>query len=75
MREAGSEPDASGGTAVSVMPAVNVEEISKHDDSIYYWLIVPGVLIALLVWRLVTEQRRKRKRFGKRRPYYSYRIK
>ena len=75
VREAGSEPGASGGTAVSVMPAVNVEEISKHDDSIYYWLIVPGVLIALLIWRLVTEQRRKRKRFGKRRPYYSYRIK
>jgi len=75
VREAGSEPNASGGTAVSVMPAVSVEEISKHDDSIYYWLIVPGVLIALLVWRLVTEQRRKRKRFGKKRPYYSYRIK
>ena len=75
VREAGSEPDASGGTAVSVMPAVNVEEISKHDDSIYYGLIVPGVLIGLLIWRLVTEQRRKRKRFGKRRPYYSYRIK
>lgn len=75
VREAGSEPDASGGTAVSVMPAVSVEEISKHDDSIYYWLIVPGVLIALLIWRLVTEQRRKRKRYGKKRPYYSYRIK
>jgi len=73
VREAGSEPGASGGTAVSVMPAVSVEEISKHDGDIYYWLIVPGVLIGLLVWRLVTEQRRKRKRF-KRRPHYSYRI-
>ena len=72
---AGSEADASGGTAVSVMPAVNVEDLNKHDSDIYYWLIIPGLLIALLVWRLLTVQRRKRKRFSKKRPHYSYRIK
>jgi D-alanyl-D-alanine carboxypeptidase (penicillin-binding protein 5/6) len=73
--EAGAEPDASGGTAVSVMPAVSMEDINKHDGDIFYWLIPPGILIAVLVWRLVTVQHRKRKRFSKKRPHYSYRIK
>lgn len=75
VQEAGAEPDASGGTAVSVMPAVNIEDLNKHDGDIFYWLIPPGILIAVLVWRLMTVQRRKRKRFSKKRPHYSYRIK
>ena len=72
--QAGAEPDVSGGTAVSMMPVMNPEDLEKENGSILYWLIIPGVLIALLVWRLLTVQRRKRKRFSKKRPHYSYRI-
>ena len=72
--QAGAEPDANGGTAVTVAQPVDIEKI-KPNDGIYYWLIIPGALIVFLVVRLVTVQRRKRKRFNKRRPHYSYRIK
>ena len=72
--QAGAEPDVSGGTAVSMMPAMNIEDLEKEDGSILYWLIIPGALIAVLVWRLLTVTRRKRKRFSKKRPHYSYRI-
>lgn len=73
--QAGAEPNASGGTAVNVMPAVNIEEITKPDNNVFYWLIIPVGLIVFLVVRLLTVTRRKRKRFNKRRPHYSYRIK
>ena len=73
--QAGAEPDASGGTAVTVVQPVNIEEIKSSDGSIFYWLIIPGALIIFLVVRLLTVTRRKRKRFSKKRPHYSYRIK
>jgi D-alanyl-D-alanine carboxypeptidase len=71
--QAGTEPDASGATAVTVVPPINIEEL-KPNDSIYYWLLIPVALIVFLVVRLLTVTRRKRKRFKNRRPHYSYRI-
>jgi len=71
--QAGTEPDASGATAVTVVPPINIEEL-KPNDNIYYWLLIPAALIVFLVVRLLTVTRRKRKRFNKRRPHYSYRI-
>ena len=73
--QAGAEPDASGGTAVTVVQPVNIEEIKKSDGNVLYWLIIPAGLIVFLVVRLLTVTRRKRKRFSKKRPHYSYRIK
>ena len=72
--QAGAEPDASGGTAVTLMDPIDVEEL-KTDPAIYYWLLIPGALIVFLVVRLLAVNKRKRKRFNKRRPHYSYRIK
>lgn len=75
--ETGTEPGASGNTAVATLPPTVPKEIVTRDDAgVFWWLIVPGGLIAFLVFRLTTVNRRKRKRFNKkRRPHYSYKIK
>ncbi len=72
--QAGAEPDAQGGTAVSMMPAMNIEELKKEDNGVLFLLIIPVILIGLLVWRMLTVTRRKRKRFNRKRPHYSYKI-
>jgi D-alanyl-D-alanine carboxypeptidase len=73
----GMEPDASGNTAVATMPPVVPEEIVTSGDNmlVWIWLIIPAGLVVFLVIRLVTVNKRKRRRFKKRRPHYSYRIK
>ena len=73
----GTEADASGGTAVATLPPTVPEEIVTKEDnaSVWYWLLIPGGLIVFLVVRLLTVNKRKRKRFKSRRPHYSYKIK
>lgn len=75
--ETGTEPGASGNTAVATLPpAVPEDIVTRGNSGMLWWLVVPGGLIAFLVFRLTTVNRRKRKRFNKkRRPHYSYKIK
>ncbi len=75
--ETGTDPNASGGTAVVTMPPADLNEALTQKDNagIWWWLLLPGALIIFLVIRLVTVNRRKRKRFKGRKPHYSYRIK
>ncbi len=75
--EFGTEPDASGNTAVATMPPLVPEEVVTSEDNalVWIWVIIPAGLVVFLVIRLVTVSKRKRRRFKKRRPHYSYRIK
>jgi D-alanyl-D-alanine carboxypeptidase (penicillin-binding protein 5/6) len=61
-------------TAVTTLPPTPPKkDPGEGSGSVWYWLIIPVVLIGFLVFRLVTT---RRKRFKKRsRPHYSYRIK
>ena len=74
----GMEPDSSGSTAVETMPPIVPEELVTDGDNalVWIWLIIPIGLVIFLVIRLITVNKRKRRRFkGRRRPHYSYRIK
>jgi len=76
--ESGTETGAEGGTPVKTMPPAVPEEIVTQQDNtaVWWWLLIPAGLVAFLVFRLLTVNRRKRKRFTKkRRPHYSYKIK
>ena len=71
------EAGSIGGTAVATLPPTVPEEILTQEDGagIWLWLLIPGGLIVFLIVRLVTVNKRKRKRFKGHRPHYSYRIK
>ena len=73
----GSEPGASGATAVETQEPMLPEKVTNNKDGagIWWWLLLPGALIAFLVVRLLTVNQRKRKRFKHRQPHYSYKIK
>ena len=73
----GMEPDASGSTAVETMPPIKPEILVTDEDNalVWIWLIIPIGLVAFLIIRLIMVNKRKRRRFKKRRPHYSYRIK
>lgn len=73
--EAGAEPGTEG--VVNTMPPIEPQKIKTQQDNpyIWFWLIIPAGLIGFLVFRLMTVNRTKRRRFGKkRRPHYSYKI-
>jgi D-alanyl-D-alanine carboxypeptidase (penicillin-binding protein 5/6) len=71
VNEAGT---TSGETAVTTLPPTPpAKDPGQSSGAVWYWLIVPFALIAFLVVRLVTTRRSKR--FRKRKPHYSYRIK
>ncbi len=75
--QAGTESNVQGGTAVTKMPPMIPEAISDKKDQggIWLWLIIPVGLIGFLVFRLVTQNHKRRKRFAPRRkPQYSYKI-
>jgi hypothetical protein len=74
--KAGTEPNASGATAVETQaPVLPPEIVTKQDNPyIWLWLIPVAGLIAFLVVRLLTVNKRKRKRFKHRQPHYSYKI-
>jgi D-alanyl-D-alanine carboxypeptidase len=73
---AGTEPNASGATAVETQePVAPIKIVTAKDSSlVWFWLLVPAALIAFLVFRLLTVNRRKHKRFKTRQPHYSYKI-
>ncbi|MGI5849133.1 MAG: D-alanyl-D-alanine carboxypeptidase family protein [Christensenellales bacterium] len=70
------EAGSIGGTAVATLPPTVPEEILTRKDnaSVWLWLLIPGGLIVFLVIRLFTVNKRKRRRFKRRKPHYSYRI-
>jgi D-alanyl-D-alanine carboxypeptidase len=75
--QAGTESNVNGGTAVTKLPPMIPEKLSKKNDhsGIWLWALVPLGLIAFLVFRLVTVNRKRRKRFTTRKkPQYSYKI-
>ena len=74
--EAGTEPNSSGATAVEKQTPVDPIELQTSKDSslVWFWLLLPAGLIAFLVIRLMTVNKRKRKRFRPRQPHYSYKI-
>ena len=75
--QAGTEPNASGGTAVATQPPIIPEKLKTQRDNsgIWLWLLIPAGLIVFLVFRLFTVNRKKRKRYSTRRkPQYSYKI-
>ena len=73
----GSEPNASGATAVETQPPVLPPEVVTPEQNplIWLWLLLPAGLIVFLVIRLLTVNKRKRRRFKHRQPHYSYKIK
>ena len=71
-----SDPDASSTTAVETQtPVPPIDVAPKGDSSVWWWLLLPGALIAFLVTLLLTVNQRKRKRFKHSQPHYSYKIK
>ncbi len=72
--------EASAGTTGS--PTVSMQTpvepptvVSKKDSPwIWLWALIPAGLIAFLVVRLLTVNKRNRKRFKRRQPHYSYKI-
>ncbi len=75
--QAGTESNVNGDTAVTKLPPLIPEKISgKNDHSgIWLWLLVPAGLIGFLVFRLLTQNHKRRKRFAPRKkPQYSYKI-
>ena len=75
--QAGTESNVNGDTAVTKLPPMIPEKISENNghSGIWLWLLVPAGLIGFLVFRLLTQNRKRRKRFAPRRkPQYSYKI-
>lgn len=73
-REVAEAGTTSGETAVTTLPPTQpIKDPGQGSGSVWYWLIIPVLLIGFLVFRLVTTRRSKR--FKKRKPHYSYRIK
>lgn len=69
-------PGASGATTVETQKPEPPGPIGQNEDGlIWWWLLVPGALIAFLVIRLLTVNQRKHRRFKHRQPHYSYKIK
>ncbi len=75
--QAGTESSVKGGTAVATLPPTIPEQLIKKSDhsGIWLWLLIPVALIGFLVFRLLTVNRKRRKRYSTRRkPQYSYKI-
>ncbi len=75
--QAGTESNVNGDTAVTKLPPLIPEKISESNDhsGIWFWLLVPVGLIGFLVFRLLTQNHKRRKRFAPRKkPQYSYKI-
>jgi D-alanyl-D-alanine carboxypeptidase (penicillin-binding protein 5/6) len=76
VKKQGTEPNASGATAVETQTPVAPPDLTTTEDNplIWLWLIPVAGLIVFLVIRLATVNKRKRKRFKHRQPHYSYKI-
>lgn len=75
--QAGTESSVKGGTAVATLPPTIPEQLIKKSDhsGIWLWLLIPLALIGFLVFRLLTVNKKRRKRYSTRRkPQYSYKI-
>lgn len=75
--QAGTESSVKGGTAVATLPPTIPEQLVKKSDhsGIWLWLLIPAALIGFLVFRLLTVNKKRRKRYSTRRkPQYSYKI-
>ncbi len=75
--QAGTESNVKGGTAVATLPPTIPEQLVKKSDhsGIWLWLLIPVVLIGFLVFRLITVNKKRRKRYSTRKkPQYSYKI-
>ena len=71
--ESGSEGDT---PVVTVSPILIIDDGGTGGGYAWFLLIIPGGLIAFLVIRLMSVNKRKRsRRFNRRRPHYSYKIK
>lgn len=75
--EAGSGSGSIGDTAVMTMPPTAMEDLNKEKDNsgLIVLLVISGGLIAFLVIRVVTVKQKKRKKYRRKRPSYSYKIK
>lgn len=69
--------NSSGGTAVATLPPTVPEKIVTLEDNAgkWFWLLIPSALIAFLIIRLLMVNKRKRTRFKRHKPRYSYKIK
>ena len=75
--QAGTESSVKGGTAVATLPPTIPEQLVKKSDhsGIWLWLLIPVALIGFLVFRLLTVNKKRRKRYSTRKkPQYSYKI-
>ena len=75
--ESGTETGASGGSPVATLPPSVPEEIVTREDNpyVWLWLIIPVALVGFLVFRLITVNKSRHRRFSKkRRPRYKQRI-
>lgn len=75
--QAGSGSGSIGETAVMTMPPTAMEDLNKEKDNrgLIVLLVISGGLIAFLVIRIVTVKQKKRKKYRRKRPSYSYKIK
>lgn len=75
--QAGTESSVKGGTAVATLPPTIPEQLIKKSDhsGIWLWLLIPVALIGFLVFRLLTVNKKRRRRYSTRKkPQYSYKI-
>lgn len=77
VEKAGSGSGSIGDTAVMTMPPTAMEDLNKEKDNsgLVVLLVISGGLIAFLVIRIVTVKQKKRKKYRRKRPSYSYKIK
>ena len=75
--QAGSSSDSIGDTAVMTMPPTAMEDLNREKDNsgLVFLLIISGSLITFLVIRIVTVKQKKRRKYRRKKPSYSYKIK
>ncbi len=74
--DAGSSPGSVGDSAVMTMAPTAMESLEddKDNSALLILLVIPAGLIIFLAIRLFSLKRKKRRKYRKRTPHYSYKI-
>ena len=74
--DAGSAPGSVGDSAVMTMAPTAMESLEddKDNSALLILLVIPAGLIIFLAIRLFSLKRKKRRKYRKRTPHYSYKI-
>ena len=74
--DAGNSPGSVGDTAVVTMAPTAIESLEDNKDNsgLFILLVIPAGLIIFLVIRILSVKRKKRRKFRRNAPHYSYKI-